>query len=24
MLAGRLEFIPLLTLFHRELWSKGH
>ena len=24
MLAGRLEFIPLLALFHRELWSKGH
>lgn len=24
MLAGRLEFIPLLTLFHRELWNKSH
>lgn len=24
MLAGRLEFIPLLSLFHRELWSKSH
>lgn len=24
MLAGRLEFIPLLALFHRELWGKGH
>ena len=24
MLAGRLEFLPLLTLFHRELWQKGH
>lgn len=24
MLAGRLEFIPLLTLFHRELWTKSH
>lgn len=24
MLAGRLEFIPLLVLFHREMWAKGH
>ena len=24
MLAGRLEFIPLLTLFHREMWKTGH
>ncbi|NLX82579.1 MAG: TrkH family potassium uptake protein [Clostridiales bacterium] len=24
MLAGRLEFIPLLALFHREMWAKGH
>ncbi len=24
MLAGRLEFIPLLVMFHREMWAKGH
>ncbi len=24
MLAGRLEFIPLLALFHPGIWKKGH
>ncbi len=24
MLAGRLEFIPLLALFHPAIWKKGH
>ena len=24
MLAGRLEFIPLLVLFHPAIWKKGH
>ncbi len=24
MLAGRLEFLPLLILFHKEMWNKSH